>query len=354
MEFKSAHNSTTAKLPNLKLIKYKIWVIRIKQYFQVQDYALWKVIKNGNLWVFVPQITQETGTSVTKMDEATKKTQKTLLKQQYENCNASSTKLLDSIFNRLQKIVSRLSILVWMNKADIETMSIDDLYNNFKIVKQDVKKSVVASTGAQNIAFMTTLSTNSTNDNACKISTASSNVNTASPQTSSANIKQIHEDDLEAMNLKWQLSLLSMRENRYYQKTGKKIFINANDTAGYDKSKCDDLLVKLNQTEFTAATYKRDLAIIEEQLITYKKNEVLFSEEVKVLKMEVACKEYEIGVLKSEFEKVKQEKEGIDFKIEKFDNASKSLDKLRIQLDLSYSGLDEFKEPEFKGYGPQD
>ncbi|GKA23941.1 hypothetical protein Tco_0709974 [Tanacetum coccineum] len=125
-------------------------------------------------------------------NEATKKTQKTLLKQQYENFNASSTELLDSIFNRIQKIVSRLEwnthVVVWINKSDIETMSIDDLYNKFKIVEQDVKKSGGASTGAQNMAFVTTLSTNSTNDNACKVSTASSNVNTASPQASSANI----------------------------------------------------------------------------------------------------------------------------------------------------------------------
>ncbi|GJX58379.1 retrovirus-related pol polyprotein from transposon TNT 1-94 [Tanacetum coccineum] len=246
------------------------------------------------------------------------------------------------------------------------------------------------------------------------------------------------------MDLKWQHSLLSMRAKRYFQRTCKKIFINANDTAGYDKSKvecfnchkmghfakecraprnkegqfrnqdntrkhgnnedtsskamlaidgigfdwsemaeeqCDDLIVKLNQTEFTAATYKRGLTTVEEQLITYRKNEVLFSEEVEVLKREVACKDYEINVLKSEFEKVKQEKEGIEFKIDKFDNASKDLDKLLgsqitdkskkglgynvvppphpliynrpKKLDLSYSGLDEFKDPEFKAYGSE-
>ncbi|GJR93437.1 putative ribonuclease H-like domain-containing protein [Tanacetum coccineum] len=53
------------------------------------------------------------------------------------------------------------------------------------------------------------------------------------------------------------------------------------------KKQCDDLIVKLNQTEFTTATYKRGLATVEEQLITYRKNEVLFSEEVAVLKREV-------------------------------------------------------------------
>ncbi|GJY71301.1 hypothetical protein Tco_0475004, partial [Tanacetum coccineum] len=69
-------------------------------------------------------------------------------------------------------------------------------------------------------------------------------------------------------------------------------------------------------------------------------NEVLFSEEVAVLKKEVACKDYEINVLKSEFEKVKQEKDDIDFKIEKFDKALKDLDQL-------------LGKPEFKGYGPE-
>ncbi|GJU39411.1 hypothetical protein Tco_1192368 [Tanacetum coccineum] len=113
------------------------------------------------------------------------------------------------------------------------------------------------------------------------------------------------------------------------------------------KKQCDDLIVKLNQTEFTAATYKRGLATVEEQLITYRKNEVLFSEEVAVLKREVACKDYEINVLKSEFEKVKQEKKGIEFKIEKFDKASKDLNKL-LENQITE------KKPEFKGYGSED
>ncbi|GJW43163.1 ribonuclease H-like domain-containing protein [Tanacetum coccineum] len=114
---------------------------------------------------------------------------------------------------------------------------------------------------------MTTPSTSNTNHvntamPAYEVSTASPDVNTASPQVSTASfsdnavyafmvenpngsnllhqdLEKIHEDDLEAMDLKWQLSLLSMRAKRYYQRTGKKIFINANDTAGYDKSKVE-------------------------------------------------------------------------------------------------------------------
>ncbi|GJU48547.1 putative ribonuclease H-like domain-containing protein [Tanacetum coccineum] len=485
-------SNTTAKLPILKLGEYEMWVIRIKQYLQMSvpvtaeektnkkndvkaRSLLLMALPNEHQLTFSQYSDAKTMFAAIKTrfsgNEATKKTQKTLLKQQYENFSASSTESPDSIFNRLQKIVSRLTILgvlitqedlnskflrslppewnthvvVWMNKADIETMSIDDLYNNFKIVKQDVKKSIGTSSGSQNLAFITNPSTSSTNDvntanHAYEVSTISPNINTACPQ----DLEQIHEDDLEAMDLKWQLTLLSLRAKRYFQRTGKKIFINANDTARYDKSKvecfnchkmgyfarecraprnkegqfkyqdstrkqgnnedtsskamlaidsvgfdwsdmaeeqvqtnmalmafsnsevyndktcsktclknyetlkkqCDDLIVKLNQTEFTTTTYKRGLVIIEEQLITYKKNEVLFSEEVKVLKREVACKDYEINVLTSEFEKVKQEKDGIEFKIKKFDNASKSLNKL---LESQITG----KNPEFKSYGSE-
>ncbi|GJR02290.1 putative ribonuclease H-like domain-containing protein [Tanacetum coccineum] len=489
MEFESAQNNTTAKLPILKLGEYEMWMIRIKQYFQVQDYALWEVIENGNSWVSVPETSQEGSTSVTKMivpvtaEEkickkndvkarslllmalpnehqltfTTKKTQKALLKQQYENFNASSSESLDSIFNILQKIVSRLTILgvviipedlnskffrslppgwnthvvVWMNKADIETLSIDDF----------------------------TSSTNNVNTANPDVSIVSTNVNTASLKDTTtlsdatvyaflANqpkgsqlvheyLKQIHDDDLEEMDLKWQLALLSMRARKFYQRTGRKITINGSDTVGFDKinvecynchkmghfarkcraprnkdgqyryqdnsrnqesskrtvnvedtsskamldidgvgfdwsyiaeeqvqthialmefsdSECDDLIVKLNDTEFKEATYKRGLATIEDQLVTYKKNEVLFCKEIIVLKREVGCKEYELGVLRTELEKVKKEKERIDFKITKFDKSAKDLDEIPTKLDLSYSGLDEFKEPEFNGYGPRD
>ncbi|GJX68915.1 hypothetical protein Tco_0304642, partial [Tanacetum coccineum] len=53
MELKSTNSSPTAKLPILKLGEYEMWVIRIKQYFQIQDYALWEVIENGDSWVSV-------------------------------------------------------------------------------------------------------------------------------------------------------------------------------------------------------------------------------------------------------------------------------------------------------------
>ncbi|GJY94699.1 putative ribonuclease H-like domain-containing protein [Tanacetum coccineum] len=82
---------------------------------------------------------------------------------------------------------------------------------------------------------MTAPSTSGTNDtanNAYEVSYVSP-MSACSPQ----DLEKIHEGDLEAIDLKWQLSLLSMRAKRYFQRTGKKIFINANDTARYDNYK---------------------------------------------------------------------------------------------------------------------
>nr|GEU56216.1 hypothetical protein [Tanacetum cinerariifolium] len=96
---------------------------------------------------------------------ASKKTQKNLLKQQYENFTASSSDMLDQTFDRLQKLVSQLELLdeklsqedvnqkllrslspewnthavMWRNKAYLDTMSKDDLYNNLKVYEPEVK-----------------------------------------------------------------------------------------------------------------------------------------------------------------------------------------------------------------------
>ncbi|GJW68162.1 hypothetical protein Tco_0122586 [Tanacetum coccineum] len=163
-------------------------------------------------------------------------------------------------------------------------------------------------------------------------------------------------------------------------KTCSKTYLKSFETL---KTQLDDLRIEFNKSEFNLATYKRGLASVEEKLVFYKKNEVIFYEQLAILKRDISYKDSEISMLKSQFEKLKQEKESNQLKIENFDNASKSLDKLigsKItdksrkgvgfvsynvvlpphtglfsppNLDLSYSGLEEFQQPEFEGYGPK-
>ncbi|GJT44559.1 putative ribonuclease H-like domain-containing protein [Tanacetum coccineum] len=185
-----------------------------------------------------------------------------------------------------------------------------------------------------------------------QVSLASTQVSAASTEVSTANLsddtmsaflasqpnrsqllyedlEQIHEDEIEEMDLKWQLALLSMRTRRFFQKTGRKITNNGSDTAGV-ATECDipTLRIEFNKSEFNLANYKRGLASVEEQLVFYKKNEVIFYEQLAVLKRDISYKDLEISVLKGELENLKQEKESNQLKIEKVDNASKSLDKL--------------------------
>ncbi|GJR87131.1 hypothetical protein Tco_0211142 [Tanacetum coccineum] len=67
-------------------------------------------------------------------NDATNKTQKTLLKQMYENFSAPSTESLDSIFNRLQKNVSQLAILgenILQEDLNLTSHAFTDICGNF-------------------------------------------------------------------------------------------------------------------------------------------------------------------------------------------------------------------------------
>ncbi|GJS84564.1 hypothetical protein Tco_0751105 [Tanacetum coccineum] len=117
--------------------------------------------------------------------------------------------------------------------------------------------------------------------------------------------------DMAEEQVQTNMALMAFSNSEVYtDKTCSKTCLKNYETL---KKQYDDLLNKLHQTEFKATTYKRRLDTVEAQLVTYRKNEVLFGEEVAVFKREVGCKQYEINMIKTEFEKVKQEKDGIDY-----------------------------------------
>nr|GEY23745.1 hypothetical protein [Tanacetum cinerariifolium] len=153
-------------------------------------------------------------------NEATKKTKKNLLKQQYRNFRAEGSEMLEQTFTRLQVI---------RNMSDLDTMSLDDLYNHLKVYEAEVQKKSEPNT--QNIAFISSTKHSRVND---EVNTASSNVPTAS-----TNVATINEDDMKEMDIKWNMALLSMRADKFWKKTGKKISIQGSDVVGFDKSKVE-------------------------------------------------------------------------------------------------------------------
>nr|GFD36850.1 ribonuclease H-like domain-containing protein [Tanacetum cinerariifolium] len=93
----------------------------------------------------------------------TKKVQKTLLKQQFEDFSGSNFDSLGQIHDRLQKLVSQLEIH-WRNKTDLEDKSLDDLFNSLKIYELELKHSFSPSSDSQILAFVSTTQADSPND----------------------------------------------------------------------------------------------------------------------------------------------------------------------------------------------
>ncbi|GJQ96793.1 putative ribonuclease H-like domain-containing protein [Tanacetum coccineum] len=199
---------------------------------------------------------------------AIKKTQRNLLKQQYENFFAPSSESLDQTFNMLQKLLLRsLSLewnthaVVWRNKPELETISMDDLYNNLKVYEPEVKGTSSSSTSTQNTAFVSSNNFGSTNEavnTAHRVSAASTQVSVVAnsinvdnlndvvicaffssqpnnPQLINEDLQQFHPDDLKKIDLRWQMAMLTIRARRFLKNTRRKVTINGNETISLEE-----------------------------------------------------------------------------------------------------------------------
>ncbi|GKD50986.1 hypothetical protein Tco_1279962, partial [Tanacetum coccineum] len=58
-------------------------------------------------------------------------------------------------------------------------------------------------------------------------------------QLAHEDLQQIHLDDLEEMDLRWQIAMLTMRARTFLKNTCRKLTINGNEYVGFDKSKVE-------------------------------------------------------------------------------------------------------------------
>ncbi|GKD56823.1 putative ribonuclease H-like domain-containing protein, partial [Tanacetum coccineum] len=119
---------------------------------------------------------------------------------------------------------------MWRSKADSETMSMDDLYNNLKVYEPEVK----GVSSSINVAYSTNID-NLSDAVICAFFASQPN----SPQLVHEDLQQIHPDDIEEMDLRWQMAMLTMRARRFLKNTGRKLTINGNETISFDKSKVE-------------------------------------------------------------------------------------------------------------------
>ncbi|GJZ45434.1 retrovirus-related pol polyprotein from transposon TNT 1-94 [Tanacetum coccineum] len=242
------------KLPILKIGDYDLWSMRMEQYLTHTDYALWEVIVNGDASAvasasaegLIPPKTAEQ--KLGRKNEL--KAKSTLLlaipdehllkfhgikdsKTLWEAIKTRS-KGLDKTYERFQKLISQLEIhgevisqedanlkllrslpsawnniaLIMRNKADLDGLSIDDLYNNLKVTNEVVnnahdvpaaslKRQASSSTYADDVMF--SFFANQSN----------------SLQLDNEDLEQIDTDDLEEIDLKWKVAMLTMRVECY-------------------------------------------------------------------------------------------------------------------------------------------
>ncbi|GJT29022.1 hypothetical protein Tco_0909297 [Tanacetum coccineum] len=94
------------------------------------------------------------------------------------------------------------------------------------------------------------------------------------------------------------------------------------------KSQYEQLLKRFEKSELMVVAYKTGLQSVEERLEFYKKNESVYVEKINGLKWDIQVGEITIGELRKKLEIVQKEKDGIQFNVDKFENASKSLNKI--------------------------
>nr|GEU35412.1 hypothetical protein [Tanacetum cinerariifolium] len=167
-------------------------------------------------------------------NKESKKVQRTLLKQKYENFSASSSETLDQTFDRLQKLISQLEIqgeviqqedtnlkrlrslpsewkthaLIWRNKAELETISLDDFTSNTN--EADTTASGVSTTHTQGTTVNSTFVDNLSDAVICSFLASQLN----SPQLAKEDLEQIDPDDLDKINLHWEMAIPTTRARR--------------------------------------------------------------------------------------------------------------------------------------------
>ncbi|GJY53420.1 ribonuclease H-like domain-containing protein [Tanacetum coccineum] len=152
---------------------------------------------------------------------------------------------LDSLMSESNKALDmedvlmrdHIALLNHRNKADLDTMSMDDLYNNLKVYEPEVKRissSITTASTQVNTAYSINID-NLSDAVICSFFASQPN----SSQLAHEDLQQIHPDDIEEMDLRWQIAMLTIRARRFLKNKGRKLTINGNETIGFDKSKVE-------------------------------------------------------------------------------------------------------------------
>ncbi|GJY05602.1 ribonuclease H-like domain-containing protein [Tanacetum coccineum] len=121
--------------------------------------------------------------------------------------------------------------IVWRNKPEIETLSLDDLFNNLKAYESEGVNTASTQGAADSLTTIENLS------DAVIYSFFASQPSI--PQLDNEDLQQINPDDLEEMDLRWNIAMLTMRARRFLKNTRRKLDMANKERIRFDKSKVE-------------------------------------------------------------------------------------------------------------------
>ncbi|GJS76502.1 putative transposase-associated domain-containing protein [Tanacetum coccineum] len=227
---------------------YDLWSMRMEQYLTHTDYALWEVIMNGDTPTIASASTEglippktakqklprknelKAKSTLFRGNKESKKMQKTILKQQYENFTASRSEGLDkNYYDKFQKLISQLEI-------HGEVISQEDA--NLKLLRS-VKRLRLKANQAQaqklsECGFCILEKLSSTNE-AVNNPGCIRSYHVASSQGKASS--STYADDV--MFSFFVIAMLTMRVKRFLKKTGWNLNFNGKENIGFDKTKVE-------------------------------------------------------------------------------------------------------------------
>nr|GEW03090.1 hypothetical protein [Tanacetum cinerariifolium] len=252
-------------------------------------------------------------------------------------------------------------------KPGVDTLSFDDLYTNLRVFDSDVKCYTTSLSSTQNVAFVSSDNTNNTNEvsAAYGVSTSSghnsqkegslSYINdlmysffanqSHSLQLDHDDLNQVDEFDLEEMDLKWQVAMISTRLKKFYKKTRRKLYFDAKELVGFDKTKVER---DVGNTRHKVRDNGKRPAKQDEHkaMVTIDGEGVDWTGHAKDDTENYALMAFNSSNSGSDIEKLKKKKEELKTKHEIFQSSSKGLSKL---LNSQMSA----KDKSGLGYGNQ-
>ncbi|GJU43256.1 ribonuclease H-like domain-containing protein [Tanacetum coccineum] len=211
------HTVSTIKLPILKKGEYDIWAMKMEHYLAHTDYPIWEVIQNGNGPVSITTDTQgqikvlppRTAEEILAR-ERERKARTTLLMALPEDHLAKFHKMTDA-----KEMWDAIKSRFGGNDESKKMQKFQSLLSQLEIHEAGV------STEDANQKFLRSL------PSVCY------------PQLDHEDLEQLDEFDLEEMDLKWQVAMISMRMKKFYKKTGRKLQFDAKESVGFDKTKVE-------------------------------------------------------------------------------------------------------------------